>query len=255
MRVGIAACALLAAINSAALADSTSPPASSSQQPVPPAVTANQVLPPAPALPYSWAGFYIRGSSDLASAVQGSNTSSPDLFAAPSSAPTSVNGGLSNGEIGANWQSGHTVVGFESDMQWSDQWASSLSGCGLGCSLNDRVRVPWFASFRANAGQAFDRLYLYGTGGFSTTGSADTLNPAGSGGVPNFTDLSAGSLKWTIGAGMQYAIDQDVTAKLEYLHKTPIAGASDSPFDSTTSGSMKNDVVRGGFDYRIPIGH
>lgn len=249
MRVMIAACALLAVMNVAALADSANLPASTNTPAPPPA--ANQLLPPAPVQPYSWAGFYFRGSSDLAAAIKGSSTSSPDLLSASS---TGVVGGLSVGEIGANWQNGHTVFGLESDMQWSDQWASPLSGCGLGCSLNDRVRVPWFASFRANAGQAFDRLYVYGTGGFSTTGSADTLNPAGSGGMPNFADLSAGALKWTIGGGMQFAVDQDVTAKLEFLHKTPVSGVVDSPFDAATNGSFKDDVVRGGFNYRIPIG-
>jgi outer membrane immunogenic protein len=244
---------LLAIMNVAASADPANSPASSGTQPLPPAPTASQLLPPVPVAPYSWAGLYIRGTNDLAAAAQGDSANAPDLFSASSISATSVNGGLSSGEIGANWQNGHTVVGFESDMQWSDQWASPLSGCGLGCSLNDHVRVPWFAAFRANAGEAFDRLYLYGTGGFSTTGSADTLNPAG-GGLPNFTDLSAGSLRWTIGGGMQYAVDQDVTAKLEFLHKTPVTGATDSVFDSTTNSSIKNDVVRGGFDYRIPIG-
>jgi len=251
MRVVIGACALLAVMNVVALADSANSPASSNAQ-SPPA-TANQLLPPAPVMPYSWAGFYIRSSGDLASSIQASGTNAPDSFSASATA-TNANSGLSNGEIGANWQNGRIVVGLQSDMQWSGQWASPLSGCGLGCSLNDRVKVPWFASFRANAGQAFDRLYVYGTGGFSTTGTADTLNPASSSGIPNFVDLSAGTLKWTIGGGMQYAVDNDVTAKLEFLHKTPIAGASESPFEATTSGSIKNDIVRGGIEYRIPIG-
>lgn len=178
---------------------------------------------------------------------------------APSSAsavglPSGLNGSLTTGSVGANWQNGHTVVGFESDMQWSGQGASTLSGCGLGCSLNDRVRVPWFASFRARAGQAFDRLYVYGTGGFSTVGTADTLNPYGSSTVPNFTDLSASTLKWTVGWGMEYAVDSDVTAKLEFLYKSPIIGSPDTLIDTTNNTSMKNDVIRGGLDYRIPIG-
>lgn len=253
MRGMIAACALLAVMNVAALADSANLSSGTQPVPLPPAATPTQLLPPAPAVPYSWAGFYIRSSSNLDFASQGTTTTSLDQFSASSASPGSLGSGISNGEIGANWQNGHTVVGFQSDMQWSDQWASPLSGCGLGCSLNDHVRVPWFATFRARAGQAFDRLYVYGTGGVSTVGTADTLNPAGSAAIPNFTDLSAGNLSWTVGWGMEYAVDQDVTAKLEFLYKSPIAGSSDALFD-TTNASMRNDVIRGGLDYRIPFG-
>lgn len=246
MRVLIATCALLAATSLAFAADSTAAPQASTNQALPPA--------PEPVLPYSWAGFYVRSATNLDLGNQDSTANSPDPFSAPSAGPTSPINGLTGGEIGANWQNGHTVVGFTSDMQWSNQWAAPLSGCGLGCSLNDRVKVPWFATLRARAGEAFDRLYLYGTGGFSTSGTADTLNPAGSSAIPNFVDLSGGSLKWTIGGGMEYAVDNDVTAKLEFLYKSPLIGAPETLFDAATSGSIKNDVVRGGLSYRIPIG-
>jgi outer membrane immunogenic protein len=247
MRVASAMCALLTA-TSLAFADSAGAPTSTPNQSLP-------TLPPAPppVLPYSWAGFYVRGSSDLDFSKQSSTPASPGLFSASTATPTSLGGGISNGEIGANWQNGHTVVGFESDMQWSNQSASPLSGCGLGCSLNDRVRVPYFATFRARAGQAFDRLYVYGTGGLSAVGSVDTLDPYSSGSIPNFTDLSAGNLKWTVGWGMEYAVDQDVTAKLEFLYKSPVSGSPDTLFDNNNA-SIKNDVIRGGLDYRIPLG-
>jgi len=256
MRVLAVACALLALSSLAARADSASSPASAGTGSSQPAATANQVLPPAPVVPYSWAGFYVR-SSDADLARPNSATNTPDMFSATSASAMGLASGLSSsqttGEVGANWQNGHTVVGFESDMRWSGQGASPLSGCGLGCSLNDRVRVPWFASFRARAGEAFDRLYVYGTGGFSTVGVADTLNPYGSSAVPNFTDLSASTLKWTMGLGMEYAVDNDVTAKLEFLYKSPITGSTDTILDNTNA-SMKSNVIRGGLDYRIPIG-
>jgi outer membrane immunogenic protein len=205
-------------------------------------------------VPYSWAGFYIRSSQDLNLGDQGTATSASDgLFSAASMAAT-PSGGISNGQLGANWQNGNTVVGFESDMQWSDQWAAPFTACGLGCSLNDRVRVPWVATLRARAGTAFDRLYVYGTGGFATSGMADSLNPAASSGAPNFVDLSGGSLNWAIGGGMEFALDQNVSAKIEYLHTAPAVGGAESLFDAATTGSIKNDIVRGGFNYSLPIG-
>jgi outer membrane immunogenic protein len=220
-----------------------------------PTSTANQALPPDPALPYSWAGFYIRGSEDLALGSQGAGaSSSDDLFSASSAGLTSSTGGIDSGVVGANWQNGKAVVGFESDMQWSDQWAAPLTSCGLGCSLNDRVKVPWLATLRARAGTTFDRTYIYGTGGFATSGIADSLDPTASGSAPNFVNLSAGDLDWTIGGGMEFAIDQNVSAKIEYLHTSPATGAPESLFDAATTGAMKNNIVRGGINYSLPIG-
>jgi outer membrane immunogenic protein len=249
LRVLIAMNALLAAT---ALAATTQ--AWAADSPTVPAATASQAMPAATAaLPYSWAGFYIRGSEGLSQGLSGADTSSSyGLF--PASSVTGSTGSIDSGEIGANWQTGNTVVGFESDMQWSDQWAAPLTACGLGCSLNDRVRVPWLATLRARAGTTFDRMYIYGTGGFATSGVADSLNPTASGGAPNFVDLSAGDLDWTIGGGMEFAIDQNVSAKIEYLHTSPTTGAPESLFDAATTGAVKNDIVRGGFNYSLPIG-
>lgn len=241
----MAACALLMATSLAWAADTPTAPAS----------TASQAVPLDPALPYSWAGLYIRGSEALSLGNQATGTSPVDnLFSASSSGLTSSAGSIDSGEIGANWQSGHAVVGVESDMQWSDQWAAPFTACGLGCSLNDRVKVPWLATLRARAGTAFDRMYIYGTGGFATSGVADSLDPTASGGAPNFVDLSAGDLNWTIGGGMEFAIDQNVSAKIEYLHTSPAGGAPESLFDAATTGSVRNDIVRGGFNYSLPIG-
>jgi outer membrane immunogenic protein len=250
LRVLMAMCALLAATSLAWAAADTP-----TTTPTTPASTANQVLPPDPALPYSWAGFYIRDSTDLSLGSQATGTDPfGGLFSASSTGVAGSTGSLDSGEIGANWQNGHAVVGFESDMQWSDQWAAPLTACGLGCSLNDRVKVPWLATLRARAGTAFDRMYIYGTGGFATSGSADSLNPTASGGAPNFVDLSAGDLDWTIGGGMEFAIDQNVSAKIEYLHTSPAGGAPESLFDAATTGSVRDDILRGGFNYSLPIG-
>jgi opacity protein-like surface antigen len=53
---------------------------------------------------------------------------------------------------------------------------------------------------------------------------------------------------------MEFAIDQNVSAKIEYLHTSPAAGAPESLFDAATTGSVRNDIVRGGINYSLPIG-
>ncbi len=111
------------------------------------------------------------------------------------------------------------------------------------------------ATLRARAGKTFDRLFVYGTGGFATLGASDNLNPAGAGATPNFVDLSPGNINWTIGGGMEFALDQNVSAKLEYLYmpNAPV-GPLNSLLESTGNDTARNNIVRGGINYRLPVG-
>lgn len=207
------------------------------------------------AFPYDWAGFYIRGSGDLTAALNQATAGPLNGLTAASAGAASMTGAIDSGVFGANWQTGATVVGVEGDMQWANQWTGPLSACGLGCSLNDKVKVPWLATLRARAGAAFDRVYVYGTGGLARLGTSDNLNAGGFGTAPNFTNLSTGSIDWTIGAGMEMALDKNVSAKLEYLYM-PNSSPISAPgwlFESSAD-TVKNNVVRGGIDYRLPIG-
>jgi outer membrane immunogenic protein len=244
LRLAIAVFALLAATGLAWSADPL-------QAPVP---AADQTLPPT-VLPYTWEGFYLRGSGDLASMIQQPAPKVPGGLPAAATGNGS-GGGLTSGEFGANWQTGSTVVGFEGDMQWSGQSAASITDCGLGCSLTDKVKVPWLATFRARAGTAFDRVFVYGTGGFATMGTADNLNAGGFGNTPNFIDLSTNNINWTVGGGMEVALDHDVSAKIEYLHlqNSSAAGTPNSLFVGGATDPYKNDIVRGGINYRLPVG-
>ena len=48
---------------------------------------------------------------------------------------------------------------------------------------------------------------------------------------------------------MELSLDKNMSAKIEYLHNTPTS-VSGSLFDNDT----KNNIVRGGIDYRLPVG-
>lgn len=246
MRTLIATCALLAATTVAWASDSQQPPAS-------PAGNA-AVPPPASNLPYSWAGFYLRGSPELAlgGGSAGGTNAITGLSGTTSSAPSSP-GGIDSGVVGANWQNGSTVFGFEGDMQWTGQSSGPVTACGMGCSLNDRTKVPWMGTLRARAGKTFDRVFVYGTGGFATFGTANNLNAQTYGTTPNFVDLSAGNVNWAIGGGLEMSLDRNVTAKIEYLYAAP-TGAQLSLFDAAPNEPSKNNILRGGIHYQLPVG-
>ena len=196
----------------------------------------------------SWAGFYVNESGDLALS-SGATSLLNGLLGPGGIGAGQAIGGMSSGAVGANWQTGDTVIGVQGDMQWADQAAGAITDCGLGCSLNEYARVPWLATVRARAGKTFDKLFVYGTGGFASFGAANNLNAGGFGSTPNFVNLSAGNIDWSIGGGMEMSLDKNMSAKIEYLHNTPTS-VSGSLFDNDT----KNNIVRGGIDYRLPVG-
>jgi len=198
---------------------------------------------------------YITRTGTLSAALDQTTESSLNGAAATSAAPGHSTGSVDSGTFSANWQTGSTVVGLEGDMQWADQWTGAFGACGLGCSLNDRVRVPWLATLRARAGTAFDRIFVYGTGGLATVGTSDNLNAGGYGTMPNVTNFSTDNLDWTIGAGMEMALDNNVSAKLEYLYM-PGSSAASAPGSLFDSGGdpLKNNILRGGINYRLPVG-
>jgi outer membrane immunogenic protein len=168
------------------------------------------------------------------------------------SGPSSQSG-IDSGVVGANWQNGSTVFGFEGDMQWTGQSSGPVAACGMGCSLNDRMKVPWMGTLRARAGKSFDRVFVYGTGGFATFGTADNLNAQTYGTTPNFVDLSAGNINWAIGGGMEMALDHNVSAKIEYLYAVP-TGTQLSLFDAYPNEPSKSNILRGGIHYQLPVG-
>jgi outer membrane immunogenic protein len=242
MRVVIGACALFAAMSLPVSRLAWAGDAAPTLGPL-----SSQTLPSPTVVPYSWAGFYVNESGDLG--FSSGATSTLNGLLGPGGMAAHSIGGLSSGAVGANWQTGDTVIGVQGDMQWADQAAAAITDCGLGCSLNDHARVPWLATLRARAGKAFDRLFVYGTGGFATFGAANNLSAGGFGSTPNFIDLSAGNINWSIGGGMELSLDKNVSAKIEYLHNTPTS-VSGSLFDNDS----KNNIVRGGIDYRLPVG-
>ena len=245
LRLFLAICALLAVTSTAWPADPISTTAAA----------ADTAVSPAPALPDDWTGFYIRGSSDLAAGIDQATANPLVGPSAASLAAGRSTSALDSGAFGANWQAGSALVGFQGDMQWANQWTGPFSACGLGCSLNDKVKVPWLATLRARAGTTFDRVFVYGTGGLATLGTSSNLNAGGFGTTPDFTNLSAGNIDWTIGAGMEMALDKNVSAKLEYLYM-PNSSPISTPgwlLGSGAADTVKNNVVRGGIDYRLPI--
>jgi outer membrane immunogenic protein len=138
-----------------------------------------------------------------------------------------VNGGHGNtGAIGGaaagyNWQLNSLLFGVEADYSALDG-ESSTTGTVMGISpyrVDTTTDIDWVATLRGRVGVALDRSLVYVTGGLAV-------------GEPQFnqtitqlnfpyvqTDAShATRAGWVVGAGLEHALDDDWSLRLQYLH-------------------------------------
>jgi outer membrane immunogenic protein len=201
-------------------------PARAADLSVAPLYKAQPVVPPS----YNWSGFYL--------GVNGGGqwgTSNWDSLGS-----SNLSGGLAGGTAGYNWQLGRGVLGLESDVDWSSLQGTSTTLC-LGCTThNDRL-----ATVRGRAGLAFDRFMPYVTGGLAV-GDIRATAP----GFPGNSETNAG---WTVGAGLEYALTNNWSAKAEYLHVD--LGKLNCGFScgatANNNVSVRSDQVRGGLNFRF----
>ena len=150
---------------------------------------------PAPyVLPYyNWTGFYV--------GVNGGGGWGSSTWSGFSSFNTS--GGLIGGTVGYNRQFGQFVAGVEGDLDWANIQGGGI--CTFACQTTDK----WLGTVRGRLGYAIDRWLPYVTGGLAF-GNFQAQSNLGTSSTTN-----AG---WTIGAGVEYGIVQNVTVKAEYLY-------------------------------------
>jgi len=184
---------------------------------------------------YNWTGFYLGINGGY-----GWGRSSWDGFG---SGNFNTSGGLIGGTIGYNWQGAGSpwVFGLEGDVDWANirgSFANAL--CPTGCE----TKTSWLATVRGRAGYAFDRVMPYITGGLAV-GDIQANRP----GFAGMSDTRAG---WTVGAGIEAAIVDRWTAKVEYLY-TDLGSSSCSATSCgiATNVSARNNIVRAGLNYRF----
>ncbi|SCX26921.1 Opacity protein antigens [Agrobacterium sp. DSM 25558] len=107
---------------------------------------------------------------------------------------------------GYNWQSGQIVYGAEADVNYGDEKGSAGVG-NLGESLEGKQGVN--GSIRARVGYDMNPFLLYGTGGLAISDQK----------VSNSTsDDNATALGYTVGAGVEAMVTNNITARVEYRY-------------------------------------
>jgi outer membrane immunogenic protein len=178
---------------------------------------------------FSWTGTYVGGNLGAGWGSFGFNpvtTNNLTGVATPSGAVSVSNSSVIGGaQFGYNWQTGQWVLGIEQDVQLTGlkQTVGFAGPAGFfvaGDSMS--VKTDYLSATRAKLGIAWDRALLYAAGGLET-GEFDvssTYVARGAGGSPlmGFTDANKLHFGYTIGAGIDYAVTNNVWLGVEYRY-------------------------------------
>lgn len=173
---------------------------------------------PPPAALFNWTGFYVGANAGYSwgSAIGGN--------------PSGVIGGFT---AGYNYQfQPNAVLGFETDIAFSNA-DDSHSGRNF--------ESDYIGTLRARLGYSVGNVMFYGTGGAAY----------GKG------ELTAGGLTgeetqwgWTIGAGVEAMLTQNVSAKFEYLY-VDLGNKRYATIGGPVNVDYTTNLLRGGVNYKF----
>jgi outer membrane immunogenic protein len=184
-------------------------------------------VPPA----FTWTGFYLGLN---AGTVWGDFTNAGKFI----DTKAGFTGGVT---AGYNYQISNIVVGLEGDYNYSGMGGRGFAVPGPTFVQGD---LTSFGTLRARLGMSFDRALIYATGGYAF----------------GFSSLESGGFKsdtthngYVLGAGLEYAFTQNISAKAEYLYM-PLDAKNSLVIPGYGAGSKTGvdaNVIRAGVNYRF----
>jgi len=201
-RLGIALAACVLAISPAVAADLPQP--------------FLQKAPPAFVPVFNWTGFYIGGNGGWGWSTSTQTDLGPGIFGQVfpigSSTTLTQNGWLAGAQLGYNYQINQFVIGVDADFD-ATGITNSQSVTGLGPITGTATyKNDWMSTLTARFGWAIDRALIYGKAGGAWT--RDNFNGSASDGSSVTGTFNRWG--WTVGGGLEYAVWNNVTLKVEY---------------------------------------
>lgn len=175
---------------------------------------AADIEPMAP-LAYDWSGFYIGLNAGYAWTDTTGTDQDGWTVIDGESIDADGNGFTGGAQMGFNWQFDSIVAGLEADINYLD---SSGTGTTVSAPFDNHVESDggFLGTARARLGFAADRFLIYGTGGLAFA-DLDT-RWYDDGGTFGLSTDSSTRFGWAAGAGVEYAVTDNASIKLEYLH-------------------------------------
>jgi len=249
---------------------------------------------PAHAQTINWTGFYIGanvgalwGQSDVTSNVPCTGTSSPPAYfcsaifgqangsavGAAGTGSLSASGLTGGVQAGYNWQNRNIIVGLETDyggfhFRGSQSVSANypvggyLVGTGNIFTVGTSVEANWLFTLRGRIGWTVTpNVLAYATGGLAVTqlqvanSFTDSLGAGGAG------SNSATKTGWALGSGVEWAFDNNWSAKIEYLYvdfgSVSVNSLITSPTccgysqNISTSADLTASIARVGINYKF----
>ena len=177
----------------------------------------------------------------------------------------------SGGGGGYNYQMGPFVIGGQVEWDWTNaRGGESFSGgnsfsCPINSVVNNSVtftlsspfsfscttRVNSIFTATARLGYALDRLLVYGHGGLAVGDiTANIVSNSFSPGGTVASDRKT-AVGWTIGAGFEFGLTQNISAKAEYLYFD--LGSDSYNLGVPVSINRTGNIGRVGLNYRFDL--
>jgi outer membrane immunogenic protein len=214
-----------------------------------PALAADVSPQPTEPVAYNWTGIYVGAEAGY---VWGSSTY--DGAGSPAGPPyvsTSVDpkGAFGGAYVGYNYQfDGNYVVGIEADANFADAKDHNTFPGGPPTVVASSD-LKWFGSARLRAGYAFDRFLPFVTGGLAIAKYSGATNFLGTTG-----EVSDTRVGWTVGAGLEYAMTDNLIARVEYRFSDYGRKSQSAPFFFPTQPArldLTTNDVRVGLSYKF----
>ena len=204
-------------------------------------------VPPTP--PTNWTGSYIGLSGG---GVWGNANVYNGTTGVEETPWFNLRGGLVGVTAGTQLQSGNWVFGFEGDISITDKKGSAFQ-LAPGIGFNNDVKERWLSTYRGRIGVAQDNWLVYATAGGALASLQQSIT------APVGVQISETQWHWgwAVGAGVEVKLNQDWSAKVEYLY----VGLQDKAyFNPSPSPGFQNDqrvraddhAVRVGVNYKLP---
>lgn len=228
---------------------------------------ASAVAADAPPPAFNWAGLYLGASFGAGFPLNGGErlqAASGFLSPAYDLSPQSFTrpGVTVGAQAGYNWRRGPFVWGFETDLNLLDGRrppAGAFAAAPLYrppiFSLDISPGGNFFASIRGRAGVAWDRALFYLTAGVAAGGARGPASLYIGGSEYQAGWSQSSRMKYALGAGVEYALGDDWSARGEYLFlnqslNTQIfANDEDRAFVSRIRN--ENHILRFGLNYHF----
>ncbi|MCB4770434.1 outer membrane beta-barrel protein [Ancylobacter sp. Lp-2] len=204
-----------------------------------------------------WSGLYVGGHGGGAWARE-DWTSATGTLAAYSQGgifegDASAQGLFGGGQVGFNVQAGNWVAGVEASISAADIEGSAKCATTAGRTSSFRCidDISSFGLLTGRLGYGTGNVLVYGKGGAAWADADSTVQPT------SYTESSHGSETrwgWMLGAGVEYALDNRLSAFVEYNHidfGTSELSFTGSAGTSTASFDQSIDAIRLGLNYRL----